>query len=1077
MPNAKFLGALLGSAALFALVSAPVQAAGIDVPAGGLKEALSAYAAQTGVHVFYAESLVKGAQTKGVKGNLPADEALTRILAGTGLMPHPDSGVVEIIRGGQSSNAAPAEDTGVQLAQMSPRGASVETVTVTSSKLGGADVQSVPIAITALSQEQLTATQTAGGPDLVKQVPNLTFSKTNFSGYNIQIRGIGTQAISVSTDPAVAVAFNDVPFIRNHFFEQEFYDVSQVEVLRGPQGTLYGRNATAGVVNLVSAKPTDQFEALASADIGNYQNRRFEGMLNIPIIGDQLDFRVAGEWTKRKGYSYNDETQKSVDGRDLWSTRATLQFHPIENLTADLIWEHFQEKDDRLRSGKQLCTRDNAPDFVNGPAGPQAAAGTIGGGWLSQGCTPGSLYGPAAFETPNAAAFPPIAALSGVFIAYIPYFADPYAGVAQSQSLRTINSLLDPTYSSKNDTFELSVDYDVSSALTLTSQTGYNKDSLYSSEDFNRFNTAPGLFVGGWVGGIVGQDGEFCDPQLGCSSRLVGEDVSQEHAYQFSQEVRLSSSFSGPLNFSVGGNFLHYQTVEDYYVFLNALSLLTEFYNAWGGGGIGGVDASHNPFDPVIANSCNPQPADPNNNAGAFLGLGCAYVDPNPLSQIDGQGHNYFRSQNPYRLNSWAGFGEVYYQVMPDLKLTGGLRWTDDMKHFEEIPSWASIVGKGLPVTAVIDQQWKKSSGRFVANWTPKLDFTDQSLFYGSYSRGYKGGGANPPGPIPVVVSGSNVNSPSNSTHPLTFKPEFVDAFELGTKNTLLDGSLTFNGDVFYYKYQNYQISQIVDRTSVNLNFNATVKGAEVEATWEPVPGLRFNFAGGYEDAKLDSGSKAIDLMDRTDGHTDWMVVKPFPTETSNCVLPTAAVNEILAMGAPTFACVMAYSTLFGGQVDPVTFRPYQANPTTNGYGNPISGYAGFDATTAPNNGEGFMKDLSGNTLPNTPPFTLSAGAQYSMPLTTDWVGTVRADGYWQGNSFARVFNDKPYDQIHAYTNLNLSLVFTNQNGWQAMGYMKNVFNTTAITGAFLNSDDVGLTTNVFVTDPRLFGIRVTKNW
>ena len=81
----------------------------------------------------------------------------------------------------------------------------------------------------------------------------------------------------------MAVAFNDIPFIRNHFFEQEFYDVSQVEVLRGPQGTLYGRNATAGVVNLISAKPTDEFEAMASTDIGNYQNRRFEGMINIPV--------------------------------------------------------------------------------------------------------------------------------------------------------------------------------------------------------------------------------------------------------------------------------------------------------------------------------------------------------------------------------------------------------------------------------------------------------------------------------------------------------------------------------------------------------------------------------------------------------------------------------------------------------------------------------------------------------------------------------------------------------------------------------------------------------------------------
>ena len=169
----------------------------------------------------------------------------------------------------------------MRVASASAAASSVETVVVTSSKIKG-DIQTVPIAITALSQEQLTSRQIAGGPDLVKEVPNLTFSKTNFSGYNVQIRGIGTQAISVTTDPAVAVAFNDTPFIRNHFFEQEFYDVSQVEVLRGPQGTLYGRNATAGVVNLVSAKPTDQFEAMLSADWGNYSNRRYEGMINVP---------------------------------------------------------------------------------------------------------------------------------------------------------------------------------------------------------------------------------------------------------------------------------------------------------------------------------------------------------------------------------------------------------------------------------------------------------------------------------------------------------------------------------------------------------------------------------------------------------------------------------------------------------------------------------------------------------------------------------------------------------------------------------------------------------------------------
>ncbi|HTO39516.1 MAG TPA: TonB-dependent receptor plug domain-containing protein, partial [Rhizomicrobium sp.] len=189
----------------------------------------------------------------------------------------------------------------MQLAQAAPARTAVETVTVTSSKLGGSDVQSIPIAITALSQEQLTAQQISGGPDLIKSVPNMSFTKTNFSGYSIQIRGIGTQAVSVTTDPAVAVAFNDTPFIRNHFFEQEFYDVASVEVLRGPQGTLYGRNATGGVVNVVSAKPSDRYEAMASVDVGNYNGRRVEGMLNIPVLGDKLGVRLAGAWTKRDG--------------------------------------------------------------------------------------------------------------------------------------------------------------------------------------------------------------------------------------------------------------------------------------------------------------------------------------------------------------------------------------------------------------------------------------------------------------------------------------------------------------------------------------------------------------------------------------------------------------------------------------------------------------------------------------------------------------------------------------------------------------------------------------------------------
>ncbi len=145
--------------------------------------------------------------------------------------------------------------------------------------------------------------------------------------------------------------------------------------------------------------------------------------------------------------------------------------------------------------------------------------------------------------------------------------------------------------------------------------------------------------------------------------------------------------------------------------------------------------------------------------------------------------------------------------------------------------------------------------------------------------------------------------------------------------------------------------------------------------------------------------------------------------------------------------------------------------------GLPIGSYPGYDPSTAPNDGAGFAKNLGGNSLPNAPPYTVSFGAQYTMPLTSDWAGTLRGDFYWQDASWWRVFNDLSYDRLRGYDTLNLTLILTSQSGWQVMLYDKNVFNTTAITGAFLNSDDTGLTTNVFLTDPKLIGVRLTKNW
>ncbi len=482
---------------ILGLFCAQVQAEKFNIPSGDLDTALSAYTAQSGISLVISNDAVKGVMTHGASGDLSPSDALVRLLKGTGFVASKDAaGVVAIVREGRSSNASSISTVDRIAAAPAPStsGASLETVTVTSSKIGG-DVQNIPISITALSQEQLTQTQTAGGPDLVKQVPNLTFTKTNFTGYSITIRGIGTQAISVTTDPALAVALNDMPFIRNHFFEQEFYDLSQAEVLRGPQGTLYGRNATAGVVNLVTAKPSDQFEAMVSGELGNYDQRRFEGMINLPVVDDRLDIRLAGEWTKRQGYSFNELTDQRIDGRDLWSGRVTIGFKPFSNVQTTLVWEHFSEDDDRMRTAKQLCKTDPIPTEINGtPVVIEYGGPFAPGNQLSQGCQMSSLYSPDAFEVPNGFSLPYYSELSGLYVPVRGYF-DPYASTTQSQNLRVIESSLEPIYKAKNDTLEFNTDYTITPTLTLTAQTGYSHDFLWSTEDYNRFNTAPGAFA------------------------------------------------------------------------------------------------------------------------------------------------------------------------------------------------------------------------------------------------------------------------------------------------------------------------------------------------------------------------------------------------------------------------------------------------------------------------------------------------------------------------------------------------------------------------------------------------------
>jgi outer membrane receptor protein involved in Fe transport len=213
--------------------------------------------------------------------------------------------------------------------------------------------------------------------------------------------------------------------------------------------------------------------------------------------------------------------------------------------------------------------------------------------------------------------------------------------------------------------------------------------------------------------------------------------------------------------------------------------------------------------------------------------------------------------------------------------------------------------------------------------------------------------------------------------------------------------------------------------------------------------------------------------MNRTQGSPDYTLVKPWVQLPSNCVMPTPVVVAYLQqMMTAGYGPQQDYAQLCGGLPRTSIYDP---NVLDEG-GNPtIYNEANYPEI---NGGAGLYKNLEGNELPNSPHWTANVGAQYAFDFLDGWRATVRGDAYWQSQSWARVYNSDPYDKLHGWYNVNLSVwIERPDDGLKIELYAKNLLDKTPITDSFLNSDDTALTTNVFVLDPRLIGLSVRKEF
>ena len=944
-------------------------------------------------------------------------------------------------------------------------------------------LQDVPIAITAFTAQSLAAQQINNSSDLQLTLPNITFTKGNFTTGNFTIRGVGDLCVGVTCDSATAIHVNDLPLFNTRIFETDYFDLERVEVLRGPQGTLFGRNATAGVVNFITAKPDlKAIHVAAEGEYGNYNDYRLKGMVNIPLT-DTIGVRFAGTYLKRDGYTQNLYNNTRIDGRDEYAARASLRWRPDSNTTVDLMGYYFHEKDNRLRNQKQLCQTD--PTGVLG-----CLPGGLGNGPPNANSTLAALFASKELLSIATAPFRTSPAGIGLANALVGlnsgsiYGPDTYAGAIVPADPRKVYTAYQPRYFSDEINAEIKIEHDFGQVKLAVSGL-YQRNSVDSSQDYNlALNSAapliPGLstalaYANGAGGPLLAQikpginalipngvNGPYCTSSVydttgtgvfggrsTCGAVPLNYDRSIQRDEGYTGEAILTSQFDGKFNFLLGGIYNRFKTTENSY-----------YVNAFG------LDYASTVLGLI-------------GTLGQQLGGNTTFPSSYRASP-------YYRNNTAnYKLDSYGIFGEAYFKATERLKLTVGLRYNNDQKtvsarttlysdsagtpvylaygstnitqafNYANLDYDAVNAGNQLFQTAKVG--FSELTGRAVVDFK----INDESLLYASYSRGYKSGGINPP------------LSPGQGVSP-TFTPEFIDSFEIGSKNTFLGGRLRLNAAAFYYKYKGLQISRIVSRTSVNDNINANIYGFEADAVIEPIRAFAVNLGFSYLKTKVSGDTFFANPRDFSGGRGDAVIVKDLTTAANCAVLPSTPGN---AAGAQAFVAAINGSL---GLKAPAPFPSgsgIQGNTTgafsiCNVLAAQAAGATGaaFGGITVA--GDGVKVNVRGNQLPQSPQFKASGGVQYTIEAGTSGISIVpRFDIALTGNSTGSIFNDNA-DRIPAYYIMNAQVQINGKDDrFFVRGFIQNIGNNNATTGLYVTDQSSGLFTNIFTVEPRRYGI------
>lgn len=676
-------------------------------------------------------------------------------------------------------------------AQDAPSG--VEEVIVTAEKRQ-TKLQKTPSAISALSAAKLESQNISGAEELQYNVPSLVAAQQ--SGYSfLTIRGIGTDLSTTAAEPSVA-SYEDNVYTGSLITQTTpDFDLERIEVLRGPQGTLYGRNATGGVINYITKAPSFDPELNLALTAGSFRHSEINAGLTGPIIADKLAYRVSFQVAQRDGYRDNINLGVKEDDLDAWGGRAALLFQPTENLSVTLRGDYMSHD-----SSNPYVAISSASVPVFGPLDLL----------MSPAAPLGVFSMPASYFDANPGLLSPadIARLGGGSIAdYLGFQSQPGPLPPNPERTRDISTSIPARYDVRTGGSSLTFDWDIG-AINFKSISAFRYGRLIFEQDSTGFATPNVVFY-----------------------------PAKQDFNQWTQEFNVSgAAFEDRLEWLVGAFYFHEKSRFANTVYL---PLFGEYLTA--NLSLANQDPT-SPFafdlsQPLLSLFQSPDILGTTVISGPGFG-GASPVEADNLATIPATPFTGARSIQTSQ--SIAGFAQATYHLSDRLRVTGGLRYTMDQKDVAR--SFHSNLLVALGASSLLCQGAEEQKRWYALTGTVGVDYdlAERTMVYGKYSHGYKAGGFNP-----FECSGG-------------FDPEHLDSYEIGLKTIFGEGQFSVSAAGFYYDYKNIQFTTFVQNASAMKNAGAAeLYGLELEFQAVPVaiPGLSIDGSASWVHSEYTAGN------------------------------------------------------------------------------------------------------------------------------------------------------------------------------------------------------------------------------